>query len=47
MTFLFLDLAEGMENCKMLGKSGKSQGMLKWMISGNPDVIYDPSEMIL
>ena len=26
-------LLEGMENRKM---SGKSQGILKWMISGNP-----------
>ena len=26
-----------MENCKMSGKkSGKSQGILKWMIRGNP-----------
>ena len=34
---IFLDLSEGMENCKMSGKkSGKSQGILKWMISGNP-----------
>ena len=30
----FLDLSEVMENCKM---SGKSQGILRWMISGNPD----------
>ena len=26
-------LSEGMENCKM---SGKNQGILRWMISGNP-----------
>ena len=27
-----------MENCKMSGKkSGKSQEILRWMISGNPD----------
>ena len=32
-TILFLDLSEGMENC---GMSGKSQGILKWMISGDP-----------
>ena len=31
-----LVLSEGMENCKMTEKSGKSQGILKWMISGNP-----------
>ena len=30
---LFLDLPEVMGNCKM---SGKSQGILKWMISGHP-----------
>ena len=30
----FLDLSEGMENYKM---SGKKQGILRWMISGNPD----------
>ena len=29
-------LSEGMENCKM---SGKSQGILRWKISGNPDSI--------
>ena len=30
-------LSEGMENCRMSGKkSGKSQGILRWMISGNP-----------
>ena len=30
-------LSEGMENCKISGKkSGKSQGILRWMISGNP-----------
>ena len=23
---------------KIKGKSGKSQGMLRWMISGNPEV---------
>ena len=34
MIFFVLDLSEGMENCKM---SGKNQGILKWMISGNPD----------
>ena len=28
-----LDLSEGMANCKM---SGKSQGIWRWMISGNP-----------
>ena len=27
-------LSEGMENCKI---SGKSMGIFKWMISGNPD----------
>ena len=27
------DLSEGMDNCKI---SGKSQGILRWMISGNP-----------
>ena len=32
----FYYLSEGMENCKMSGKSGKSQGILKWMISDNP-----------
>ena len=26
-------LSEGMENCKI---SGKNQGILKWMLSGNP-----------
>ena len=31
------DLSEGMENCKM---SGKSQGILKWMISGNPATFF-------
>ena len=31
---MFFNLSEGMENCK---KSGKSQGILKWMISENPD----------
>ena len=30
----FLDLSEGMENCKI---TGKSQGILKWVISGNPE----------
>ena len=30
-------LSEGMKNCRMSGKSGKSQGILRWMISGNPD----------
>ena len=30
----FFDVSEGMENCKM---SGKSQGILRWMISGNPE----------
>ena len=33
----FFYLSEGMENCEMSGKkSGKSQGILRWMISGNP-----------
>ena len=32
---IFFYLSEGMENCKM---SGKSQGILKWMISGNPAI---------
>ena len=27
-----------MENCEM---SGKSQGILKWMISGNPVMVWD------
>ena len=31
----FFYLSEGMENCKM---SGKSQGILKWMISGHPEL---------
>ena len=31
--FSSLDVSEGRENCKI---SGKSQGILKWMISGNP-----------
>ena len=31
---IFLDLSEGMKTCKM---SGKSQGILKWMINGNPE----------
>ena len=30
---MIFDVSEGMENCKM---SGKSQGILRWMISGNP-----------
>ena len=30
---IFLDLSEGMENCKL---SGKSQGILRWMISVIP-----------
>ena len=34
---IFLDLSEGMENCKM---SGKSQGIVRWMISGNPGNLY-------
>ena len=30
---------EGMENCKMSGKIvEKSRGILRWMISGNPDL---------
>ena len=33
---IFFDLSEGMENCKM---SGKNQGILKWMISGNPAIL--------
>ena len=33
----FFDLSEGMEDCKVREKSGKSQGILKWMISGNPE----------
>ena len=33
----FFHLSEGMENCKIVReKSGKSQGILRWMISGNP-----------
>ena len=32
---IVFDLSEGMENLKM---SGKSQGSLRWMISGNPDL---------
>ena len=32
----------GLENCKM---SGKSQGILKWMISGNP--LYVPACVFL
>ena len=32
---IYFDLWEGMENYKM---SGKSQGSLRWMISGNPDI---------
>ena len=31
----FFHLSEGMENCKI---SGKSQGILRWMISGNPGI---------
>ena len=31
---MIFDLSEGMENCT---KSGKSQGILRWMISGNPE----------
>ena len=30
---MFFYLSEGMENCEM---SGKNQGILRWMISGNP-----------
>ena len=30
---IFFYLSEGVENCKM---SGKSQGILRWMISGDP-----------
>ena len=34
---ILFDLLEGMENCKMSGKkSGKSQGILRWMVSDNP-----------
>ena len=29
-------MSEGIENCKMSEKLGKSQGILKLMISGNP-----------
>ena len=29
---MIFDLSEGMKNCK---KSGKSQGISRWMISGN------------
>ena len=32
----FFHVLEGIENCKM---PGKSQGILRWMISGNPDKI--------
>ena len=33
----FLSLSEGMENCKMSGKNhGKSQGILKWILSTCP-----------
>ena len=32
--FFFFDLSEGMENCKK--KSGKSQGISRWMASDNP-----------
>ena len=31
--FFFFDLSEGMENCK---KSGKNQGISRWMASDNP-----------
>ena len=34
---IFFNLSEGMENCKM---SGKSQGIWRWMISGNPGMNY-------
>ena len=45
---IFLYLSEGMENCKMSGKSGKSQGILRWKISGNPVLAFSPiSESIL
>ena len=30
---IILDLSEGMDR----GKSGKSRGILKWMISGKPE----------
>ena len=34
------DLSDGMEKCKMLGKrSGKSQGILRLLISGNPALL--------
>ena len=36
MTF---DLSEGLENCKMSGKNRKCQGILRWMISDNPEDI--------
>ena len=40
----FFDLSEGIENCKM---SGKSQGILKWTIGGNPDTCSIDVEMFL
>ena len=36
---MIFDLSKDMENCKM---SGKSQGILKWMISGNPGQAVSP-----
>ena len=34
---IHFDLSEGMGNCKMLRKNtGKSQGILKLILSGNP-----------
>ena len=38
VTGLVFDLSEGMENFKM---SGKSQGILRWMISGNPGILIE------
>ena len=33
----FFYLSEGMENCKMSEMNQESRGILRWMISGNPD----------
>ena len=38
---IFLDLSEGMENCKMSGKNQGKVGILRWMISGNPVYPYN------
>ena len=35
---IYFDLSEGMENCEI---SGKSQGILRWMISGNPVSVHE------